>query len=154
MIAKLNDGNWYVVIGNGYSSVNGKAVLYIMNIATGQVRKLSTGSGSEAQPNGLSSPVLLDIDQDGQVDVAYAGDIDGDLWKFDLTSNTPSEWGWDEDTTPSPLYDGSPTQPITVQPKIGVHPVSGFMLYFATGKLLSSADLEKHGYPGHDGDTR
>ncbi len=138
VIARLNDGNWYVVIGNGYSSVNGKAVLYIINIATGAVKKISTNSGSAGSPNGLSSPTLLDEDRDGDADVAYAGDIDGNLWEFDLSSNDKDAWGVAYGG--QPLYDGLASQPITVQPRIALHPVNGYLIYFSTGKLLSPED--------------
>lgn len=138
VIAKLNDGNWYAVVGNGYNSVNGIAQLYIINIKTGDVfKRLSTRSGSAEEPNGLSSPTLLDSNRDGMVDYAYAGDIDGNLWKFDLTSDTPGEWG---EAYEKPLFDGSPTQPIIVAPKIARHTGDGYVLYFATGRLYTTDD--------------
>ena len=139
VIARLNDGDWYVVIGNGFSSVNGVAMLYLVNLESLTVTKLSTGSGSAGDPNGLSSPALLDTGRDGIVDYAYAGDIDGNLWKFDLSSQSTNSW--------SVAYNGTPVHPsagdqsIIQAPQIARHPQNGYMLYFATGRLLTNADL-------------
>jgi hypothetical protein len=135
VIAKLNDGNWYVVMGNGYGSVNAEAKLLIVNIATGVIFKsLSTGTGTTASPNGLSAAALIDTDGDGDVDAAYAGDLDGDLWKFDLSSTSPGSWGV---AYGKPLYDGLTTQPITTRPDISSHPTVGNIVFFATGRLFT-----------------
>ena len=140
VIAKFNDGNWYVVTGNGYSSGNGKAYLYILNIRTGaEVAKIPVGNANAASPNGLSSPALLDRNRDGKIDVGYAGDIDGDLWKFDFSDTDPDNW--DVAYNGKPVFNGLATQPITVAPQISPHPLGGYMLFFATGKLLSQEDL-------------
>ena len=138
VIAKLNDGNWYAVLGNGYNSVNGLAKLYLINLATGGVIRVSTGSGSASTPNGLSSPSLLDTDGNGTVDVAYAGDIDGNMWKFDLSSTTSSSWAEDYSR---PLHPGVSTQPILTAPEISIHPIKGYLVYFGTGRLLVADDL-------------
>ena len=55
----------------------------------------------------MSSPTLLDTDSDGKVDYAYAGDLDGNVWKFDLRSSTPSSF------SVSKLYTTSPADAIT-----------------------------------------
>jgi PilY1 beta-propeller domain len=138
VIAKLNDGDWYVIIGNGYNSVNGVAKLYLVNLDTLAVNKLTTSSGTAANPNGLSSPSLLDIDRNGTADVAYAGDIDGNLWKFDLTSSSAGDW---DEAYGRPLHPTAGTQPITQAPQIALHPNYGYMVYFATGRIYTADDL-------------
>ncbi len=139
VIAKLNDGDWYVVVGNGYNSANGVAMLYLVNLDTLALKKISTSSGTEASPNGLSSPSLLDTNRDGTADYAYAGDIDGNLWKFDLSAENTG--GWDVAYNGSPLHPTAGNQAIVQAPQIALHPQRGYMLYFATGRLLTTADL-------------
>ncbi len=134
-ITRFNDGKWYVVIGNGYNSVNGKAKLYVINLDDGTVaaRIATDGSGSTAAPNGLSSPILIDPNGDAKADYAYAGDIDGNLWKFDLTSLSVALGG-------QPLFVAGPTKPITTRPDVTGH-LSGYMVYFGTGRILTATDL-------------
>jgi hypothetical protein len=135
-VTKLNDGKWYAISGNGVSSVNGIAMLYLVDLATGTVTKISTGSGSAGAPNGLSAPALVDTDNDGMADIAFAGDIDGDMWKFDLTGATPASWN-----LAYKLHDGSGTQSITMAPDIATHPQSGHLVLFGTGRLYTAADI-------------
>ncbi len=133
VIARLTDGKWYAVFGNGYNSVNGLAKLYIVDLETGAIhKKIDTGSGSAGSPNGLSSPVLVD---NGffEAAYAYAGDIDGHVWKFDLSTETVALSG-------APLFStGSSLKPITTRPDIVSH-LSGYLVYFGTGRILSSND--------------
>lgn len=89
IIAQLQNNTWAVLIGNGYNSTSQKAVLYVFNLATGAlIRKIDTG---EAGDNGLATPGLI-LDSNGKVTTAYAGDLKGNVWKFDLSSSTPTEW--------------------------------------------------------------
>ena len=124
-------GTPVVLIGNGYVNTgNGHAVLYIINAVTGAlVSAIDTGSGSMASPNGLSSPTLFDSDGDAIPDYAYAGDIDGQLWKFDLSNKSSSL-----------LLTTSPVQAITTAPAVQHHPLGGQMVAFATGRILTSGD--------------
>lgn len=138
-ITRLNDGSTgtaALVVGNGYmNSGTGRAVLYIINLDTGaKLAEIDTGAGSLASPNGLSSPTLVDTNSDGRADYAYAGDLDGNLWKFDLTGSTPANY------SVSLLYTTSPAQAITVPPVAYPHPQGGRMVLFATGRLLTVAD--------------
>ena len=90
-----------VIIGNGYVNTgNGHATLLVINLADGSViREIDTTNagdtsgvyGSAGAPSGLSSPTVVDINADGVVDYVFAGDIDGRLWKFDLTSDQPGQ---------------------------------------------------------------
>ena len=139
VITQLNDGNWYAVFGNGYSSVRGQAVLYIVRLSDGNVKKIPVGNASADSPNGLSSPSLIDRDRDGKADIAYAGDIDGNLWKFDLTSSSRGDW--DDAYNNKPLHDGDPSRPILEAPDATLHPRRGYLVFFATGKLLEKDDI-------------
>ena len=74
IIARLTDGTWVAIFGNGYNSTGDKAVLYVVNVQTGAlIQKITTpGTGS---PNGLSSPTPVDTNADNIVDFVYAGDL-------------------------------------------------------------------------------
>jgi len=142
--------SFVVFFSNGYSSANGSAVLYCLNPETGAViKKIDTQSGPG---NGLSSPVLIDADGDLRVDYAYAGDLKGNLWKFDLTSTDPANWdvAYKNGGVPEPVFrTQSPGQPITSKPAVMYAPQNpitgesnpGFMVVFGTGKYLGVSDL-------------
>ncbi len=154
LVVKLSTGKWAVIISNGYNSDNGKAVLYILDAETGQPLatggKLDTRVGSVSSPNGLSSPTAVDVDRDGAVDLVYAGDLQGNLWKFDISSTRLSDWGvaYSSGSTPIPLFAGGSDRPITAAPVVGRHPVqSGYMVYFGTGKYVESIDSGTSGQP-------
>jgi len=98
-ITRMNNGRWAVVMGNGYNSSNQRPVLLVQYLDGDKelVRiqavpsTVATGVGN-ANDNGLAAPALVDLNGDGKTDVVYAGDNLGNLWKFDLTSDTDSEW--------------------------------------------------------------
>ena len=149
-------GDWLVAFGNGYNSVNGSSVLYLLDPESGaEIVKLDTGIGPESSvdnslganvnasmPNGLGAPFLVDLNQDFKVDLAYAGDLYGNMWRFDLRDNSVDNWNVtlvyaakDADDLP---------QPITARPMVNHHPsgLPGVMVYFGTGKYLEPSDIE------------
>jgi type IV pilus assembly protein PilY1 len=152
---------WVAIFGNGYNntvadgsaSTTGNAVLYVVDLATGrQIRKITTGVGTSAtysggKPNGLTSPTAADLDGDGIVENVYAGDLFGNLWKFNLNNADPSLWSvaYSSSGNPAPLFvatDSSGTrQPITSQVRIARGPGStGAIISFGTGKFLEATD--------------
>ncbi len=132
VIARLANDTLAVIIGNGYMNAgNGHAVLYIINALTGAlIHAIDTGSGSAASPNGLSSPAVVDTDGDARPDLVYAGDIDGNVWKFNLSNNSASK-----------IWTTSPVQAITTAPVVRAHPLGGHMVDFITGRILTTGDL-------------
>jgi hypothetical protein len=141
-LARLDNGTANglaaVIVGNGYVNTGtGRASLYVIDADTGAlIREIDTGVAGNGGPNGLSTPTLVDIEGDDRVDFAYAGDIDGRLWKFDLRHTTAAGYS----ATPTLLYTTSPAQPITVAPVIYPHPLGGRMVLFGTGRMLSTGD--------------
>lgn len=142
-IARLKGGRWVALTGNGYHSDSNRAMLLIYDLLTGAlVAKLDTLVGSATAPNGLSTPVPVDLNGDRMTDVVYAGDLQGNLWKFDLDSDNPAEWK----IAPGgkPLFTARDSadrvQPITARPAVGRHPQSGVMVYFGTGKYFETGD--------------
>lgn len=146
-LARMHNGDWAAIFGNGYDSPSGKAVLYIVDLSTGKLlAKLDTGVGSSTNPDGLSSPFAADVDGDRVADYIYAGDLQGNMWKFDVTSSDPSKWtvAYKSQGNPTPLYkavdaNGNP-QPITERPEVGSYPLGGVMVYFGTGKYYAVGD--------------
>lgn len=161
-IVKLENGRWAAVFGNGYNSTeasdsrlgSGSAVLFVVDLASGElIRKITTKSGSLEAPNGLSTPVLVDSDYNGAVDRAYAGDLAGNLWEFDLSASSPAKWSIAQGSaaSPAPLFITSNNRPITSQPVAPAHPdgLSGVMVFFGTGKYLEEKDNQTTGQPTH-----
>jgi type IV pilus assembly protein PilY1 len=146
-ILDSNDSNvgCIVIFGNGYESANGHAVLFILKPSDGTLlKKIDTGVGS---CNGLSTTIQIDVNYDDKVDYVYAGDLKGNLWKFDLTSSNYSDWdvAYKDGTTPQPLFQAKgpagTTQPITTKPDVMFHcDEDGYMIIFATGKYLGDND--------------
>lgn len=145
VIGRAANGDWVAIFGNGYNSANGKAVLYVVNLANGQlVRKIDVGDGSTAaSPNGLSSPAAIFDTVSGSFSTVYAGDLKGRVWKFDLSSATPASWGI-EHGAGTPLFvardDSGNAQPITGPLEIGRNTAGGYMVYFGTGKYFEKND--------------
>ncbi|MBL8379712.1 MAG: hypothetical protein JNM79_17720 [Burkholderiales bacterium] len=109
--------------------------------------KLSTGTGSTTAPNGLASPFAADVDGNGAVDFVYAGDLNGDLWKFDLRGAS-STWG--ATTNRVRLFQARDAsnniQPITSGVEATLHPSgNGIIVSFGTGKYLESNDVTPPG---------
>jgi len=135
-IIRLGVGQWGAVVGNGYLSATGAASLYILDIQTGAViTEIVVAGGAD---NGMSSPTVVDTDADGVVDAAYAGDLNGNLWKFNLGPGGPGSWGVAYNG--APLFQTATGQPITTAPEVGRHPEGGVMVYIGTGRLLSASD--------------
>ena len=100
-MAPATTGKWAVVTGNGYNnseadgaaSITGHAVLFVLNAQTGTlIQKIDTGEGTVATPNALAPPAPVDFNGDNIIDIIYAGDLYGNLWKFDVTDSSPASW--------------------------------------------------------------
>ncbi len=153
-IVKMHDGSWAAIVANGYGSVNNLAVLYIINVQTGNIiAAIDTKAGGATAENGLSTPIAVDTNDDRIVDSIYAGDLLGNMWKFDVSSATPSAWkvAYGNATTPAPLFVAcsnpsacdTTRQPITAKPQVGgvgTIQSTGAMVYFGTGKYFETID--------------
>ncbi len=128
-VAQLNNGEWVAIHGNGYRSSSGKAVLYVRKLSDGSVyRKVEVDTTTG---NGLSTPAL-EYNSKNQVIGAYAGDIKGSLWKFDLQTPTAP--------TSTKLFTAESGQPIIQRPVYKGHPQGGNMVMFGTGKYFDVGD--------------
>ncbi len=143
-IAKLNNGMAAAIVANGPNSAGEKAVLFIYNLNTGAlIQKIDTLDGSVANPNGLSSPVGWDDDNDGDLDYVYSGDLRGNMWRFDLRSGTPSNWSLAAQRTNlhTALSPTSVRQPIYGRPTVARDPTTyKRWVFFGTGRFLTTGD--------------
>ncbi len=144
VLARMQNGDWAVIFSNGYESDGYKAKLFIVNAANGQlIRAIDAGTaGDSTTRNGLSAPALL-ADATQTITSAYAGDLHGNLWKFDLTSTSASFWHVafkDSSDNDVPLFVTQSNQPITAPLNIGVNENGGHMIYFGTGKYFEVND--------------
>lgn len=136
-IFKADGEGWIAAFGNGYGSANGGAYLYLIDIdgsATEEITLDATGPN-----NGLSSISPIDSDNDGDIDIIYAGDLLGNVWK--LTSSN----GFANNTVErlfTAKADSTTVQPITTRIEVGIHPQGrdGRMVYFGTGKYYETTD--------------
>ena len=151
LTASSGSTNWYAIFGNGYNSTSQKAQLFVVNLATGAlVKRIDTGVGSVSVPNGLSTPIPVDINGDRVTDYVYAGDLYGNMWKFDFTGTSTNNWdvAYKSGSTPIPFFESCTTsscssgelQSITVRPTVGRHPDGGIMVYWGTGKYFETGD--------------
>ncbi len=112
-----------VISGNGYSSLNNQAILLLISADDPpDITTIPAGSDNR----GLSAPAVITA-----AGIAYAGDLNGNLWKFDLSSHEAPQ---------TPLFSAGGAHPITTRPQVARHPDGGYMIYFSTGSLLSGAD--------------
>lgn len=153
-IVKLNNKRWAVVLGNGVNSFNERPVLLIQYLDGDRSLVRIVANSTTSASNGLAPPRLVDLNANGTIDIAYAGDLKGQLWKFDLSSKNDSDWGvsaWDgaaqpckDSTACQPLFvardAASTAQPITTTPLIMAHPMGGIQVMFGTGQNMQPSD--------------
>ncbi len=130
----LPNDEWVAIFGNGFASSTGVASLYVVNLKTGALLKEIVVDSSG---NGLGGVTVV-RDSTQRIIGAYAGDLKGNLWKFDLTGNSKANWKIDLGGTA--LYLGSTTQPVTSTPAVVPHPNGGYVVDFGTGKFFDTTD--------------
>jgi type IV pilus assembly protein PilY1 len=136
-----SDGRWIVALTSGYNNVGtgtGRGYLYVLDVLTGAtLNKLDTGSGSTTTPSGLAKISAWTDNSltDNTSKWIYGGDLNGDLWRFDLTTAPPTV------SQIAALRDGAGVgQPITTQPELGQF--NGIrVVLVGTGRYLGLGDL-------------
>ncbi len=152
---------WAAVFGNGYNDLgSGKAKLFIVFLEGGldgewsrssDYIEITTKVGSTRNRNGLSTPAVVDTDGDGLADRAYAGDLRGNLWAFDLSGSNTRKWrvAYRNGRTPKPLFTAPAKQQVTSTPVIVRNqaiPTSrsntpNLLVVFGTGQYLTTGDI-------------
>ena len=149
LIRRMHNGQFAIIFGNGYASTNQHAGVYIglVSSTTGAVSFywLDTGVGSSSKPNGIAYVTSADLDGDHIVDYLYAGDLQGNVWRFDVTSSNPADWAASTygQTTATPLFVAQDSlgnlQPITTQVltnMVTTNGVNRMIVTFGTGRAL------------------
>jgi type IV pilus assembly protein PilY1 len=150
LIVPMRDKTWNIIFGNGYESSTNKTKLFIVNVDS---KKTITVIDTQST-GGLSGPSVLPHITEKVADYAYAGDLNGNLWKFNLTDASRSSWtvAYKSGTTPLPLIKvvdkNGAVQPITANPTLGLrtaNSIDGYgaatMVYFGTGQYMYSSDV-------------
>ncbi|ENS7520936.1 pilus assembly/adherence protein PilC, partial [Neisseria gonorrhoeae] len=135
-IGKTQNGKYAAFLASGYAakdivSSDNTTALYVYDLKNTlgtPIRKIDVPGGK----GGLSSPTLVDKDLDGIVDIAYAGDRGGNMYRFDLSSDKPSEWAV------RTIFEG--TKPITSAPAVS-RLADKRVVIFGTGSDLSEEDV-------------
>jgi len=140
------EGTWSVIFGNGYGGDSGEAHLFVVELLTGDlVAKIPT---NDATPNGLAAPFVTDWPAaDLRASRVYAGDLQGNLWVFDLSSSNSNQW--DNAGNRRILFtatdDDGNVQPITSRP-YGARLASGEVIVaFGTGSYFRLSDKDDEG---------
>lgn len=149
LVRKGNDGSTLVMVGNGIESntslpANSRAYLFVYRLSSSGsiVGVVKIPAGTETG-NGLAEPRAADTDGDGTVDYVYAGDLRGNVWKFNLTGNPT---GWDNGGNITRLFTATDAQgnrqPITSAVAIARQPTSSeIFVTFGTGQFITNGDL-------------
>lgn len=181
VVVKMNDGRWAAVMGNGYNpgpNSDGHAKLFIVYLDGGpdetEYRVLETKNDGDANLiragncedinsdcNGLSTPLVLDLDRNAKADRIYAGDLHGNMWAFDVSSIDGANWGvaHEKGGNNQPLFTAcskapceqngkvANRQPITSKPVAKSHRFRlstdydpSILVYFGTGQFISNGD--------------
>jgi len=152
VIRRLHNGSWAVLFGNGLNSSAGSAGMYMMMVdpKTGQISStqyLDTGAGIYGGlRNGIAYVTPVDLDGDHIVDFVYAGDVLGNVWRFDLTSQNPNSWSVSKIFSTGGL-------PITSRVAVGALPISAttgsaqrLMVAFGTGQRFEQTQSSAASY--------
>ncbi|CWN33507.1 type IV pilus assembly protein PilC [Neisseria meningitidis] len=151
-IGKTHNGKYAAFLASGYAtkdinSNDNTTALYVYDLENNNgtpIAKIEVKDGK----GGLSSPTLVDKDLDGTVDIAYAGDRGGNMYRFDLSGNNPTKW------SARAIFSGN--KPITSAPAISQLKDKRVVI-FGTGSDLSEEDVDskeiQHVYGIFDNDT-
>ncbi|MDY6929778.1 MAG: PilC/PilY family type IV pilus protein [Pseudomonadota bacterium] len=131
-----NAGQWVAHLGNGPNSQQNRAALLQFDLATGDLKVYPAGAMAD---NGLAAPyVIQKDDNDGLSEYAFAGDLQGNVWRFDLSPTGGS--------VSAPIYvakeDGGARQPITTDMLATQNEKTGAIwVFFGTGRFLTDSDI-------------
>jgi len=140
VIRRLHDGTWGVIFGNGTNSVGdstaaGHSGLFIMHVAADGTKSFQYIDAGTTAHGGIVQVAAADLDGDHITDFVYAGDVLGNLYRFDLTAGSASSW------SAMKIFQTSSWQPITSTPVVTSIPSSGtgnpkVIVAFGTGQKL------------------
>jgi type IV pilus assembly protein PilY1 len=142
-VVKTRKYGWVVILVSGYNNADGQGYFFIVNPRTGALlEKISTGFGSTTASAGLAHVNTYVNDRsDATADTAYAGDLYGNVWRWDLTGTSGLYPAPTRIATLTDPIDGN-VQPVTSRPRIEIQrSTSKRFVLFGTGRLLETSDL-------------
>ncbi len=149
-IRRFHNGQWGFVFGNGLGASNGAAGVFVglVDPGTGTISFYYLDTGAAAAGNGIAYATPADYDGDHIVDYIYAGDVLGHVWRFDLTSSTPSSWAL---AANQPLFTTPGNQPITTKLIVASSPGQAggqpqVMIDFGTGRQIPQTNASPTTY--------
>ncbi|MDR0529096.1 MAG: hypothetical protein LBG69_05755 [Zoogloeaceae bacterium] len=143
--------HWAVTFGNGYNGDSQDACLFVVSLdapptsgAKPAFTKLCTHSGGASTPNGLGTPYLLDVNKDGMADYAFAGDLRGNVWQFNLRTLAESDVTKVLEATDS----AGRSQAFAAPPAVMRKPnksiaATGFQVVVGSGKFIEQDDVKQ-----------
>lgn len=167
-VMRMNNGKFGILVPNGFGSANGNAALFILFADGPRGSPWARAGASGVQDpsyaklvarqndgdNGLMGATWVDLDSNGTADVVYATDLKGRVWKFDIRSSNPANWGpafigsYSVNATVTtgavPFFtalNGETPLPITTAPAVYFPSFGGTMVTFATGKAINAGDF-------------
>lgn len=151
-IRRFHSGNWGAIFGNGFGSSSGDGGIYVMllNATTGKPTFYYLSTKTAGTSNGIAYVTAADLDGDHVADFVYAGDLLGNLWRFDLTSSDPTQWAVTSyPGTGGALYSTG-GQPITTQVSVLAVNLTGnnqrLLLEFGTGQQIAQSNASAATY--------
>ncbi len=149
VIRLLHNGDWGIIFGNGLGSTSGDAGIYVMTVnpTSEAISTYYLSTGQAGKSDGIAYAAPVDMDGDHIVDYVYAGDSNGNVWRFNLTSNDPTNWH----ASAAPIFTTPNGQPITssVTPAFVTNPTTNqtqLMLYFGTGEKTALTNSSATSY--------
>lgn len=155
-VTRLPHGRWVVLLPAGYyaneadaATGSGNAVLFVLDAENGTVVKKFDLGTIDADAAGLAAPIAVDLDADDVTEYAYAGDLAGNIWRFDLRGKNASSWTASRLFKPETAFE----RPITTQPRVLRDPTTRLpMVFVGTGKFIErddrSSDIEIQAFYG------
>jgi len=148
VISRKADGTWVVLVTSGYNNTSpgdGKGYLYVLDAATGAIiSKISTGVGNTTTPSGLAKIAAWNDEPKGnKAGSVYGGDLQGNLWRFDINSSASAAIGTGEVMKLASLFSdaaGTSPQAITTSPVLG-EVARKRIIFVGTGQYLETSDL-------------
>ena len=144
---------WVAIFGNGFNntSASGNASIYILFLdagyngwSSGDFIEIDTGVGKDVNgtPNGIGGITGVDTDGNGTVDRLYAGDLQGNVFVFDISSSNTASWNLEKTLFQASYTNTVPEtlQPITTRPTVVAHPDDGYVVVVGTGSYFTTED--------------
>jgi type IV pilus assembly protein PilY1 len=145
-VVRLNDNKWYLLYGSGFNTSLNSPALILVDIASGAEEVIDTKAGSATKKGSGTDVAVVDINQDGNTDLAYMGDSFGNVWKFELSDQNNLKVARLAFGRPLFTATSSDNKPQTISGGItaAVNPADGHVwLFFGTGRYVALTDHQE-----------